>query len=383
MSGLNPQHQRHPEWGPLPKVFIAYAHNPLPYVQIAPPDSDKVIQSNPEMSTEMVHERWEEEVARHMRREEKAIEDNKLLVYHLATFLQKSSIAVAYDQLLTDVGTSNLMKWSQEQIKDSDFVILIITPSFCNFLFDEVPPEKEYLFAGHYLYNLIHNPPLNKSLLPVFLNQVKDIQLLPKALEASICYEIWEPFDVQHGPRNDDLESFYALLTRQNRYEQPKPPSGGPVKIPPPRRKRSKSVFITTYRLVLLCAPTFLYGFSHTLTPHSPNTHTYPHPLTLHTHAHILYCAHTCTHTHTHHTHTPYTHTIHTHTPYTHTIHTHHTHTHTPYTRTIHTHTHTHHTHAPYTHTHTHTIHTHHTHTPIHTHPYTHPHGLIHKLVLV
>jgi len=238
MSGLKPQRQHHPEWGHLPKVFIAYAHNPLPYVQIVPPDSDKVIQSNPEMSTEMVHERWEEEVARHMRGEEKAIEDNKLLVYHLATFLQNSSIAVAYDQLLTDVGTSNLMKWSQEQIEDSDFIILIITPSFCNFLSNEVPPEKEYLFAGHYLYNLIHNPPLNKPLLPVFLNQVKDIQLLPKALEASICYEIWEPFDVQHVPRNDDLESFYALLTRQNRYEQPKPPPGGPVKIPSSGRKR-------------------------------------------------------------------------------------------------------------------------------------------------
>jgi len=330
MSGLNPQRQRHLEWGPLPKVFIAYAHNPLPYVQIAPPDSDKVIQSNPEMSTEMVHERWEEEVARHMRVEEKAIEGNKLLVYHLATFLQKSSIAVAYDQLLTDVGTNNLMKWSQEQIEDSDFVILIITPSFCNLLSNEVPPEKEYLFAGHYLYNLIHNPPLNKPLLPVFLNQVKDIQLLPKALEASICYEIWEPFDVQHVPRNDDLESFYALLTRQNRYEQPKPPPGGPVKIPPPRRKRSKSIFITTHRLVLLCAPTFLYGFSHTLTSHSPNTHIYPHPLTLHTPSHIT---HTCTHTLRTHTHT-HTHIIHTH----------------------HTHTHTHHTHSPYTHTiHTHT----------------------------
>ena len=237
----NPQRHYHPEWGLLPKVFIAYAHSPIPYVQIRPPDISEVIQSNPGMSAETVHERWEEEVMTRMLREEKAVEGNKSLVYHLATFLQKSNIAVVYDQLLTDVGTSNLMKWSQQQIEDSDFVILIITPSFCLFLSNQVPPEKEYLFAGDYLYNLIHNPPPNKPLLPVFLNQVKDIQLLPKALEATTCYEIWEPFDVHRVPRNDDLESLYALLTRQNRYEQPKPLPGGPVKLPRPRRRRSKS----------------------------------------------------------------------------------------------------------------------------------------------
>lgn len=222
-----------------PKVFIAYPHNPVPYVQIAPPNVAEVLLHNPGMMEEEVRHMAKEEILRHAQAEEKAIEANKKLVYRFAQFLQKNAIIVSYDQMLTDTGASNLMKWSQQQIEDSDFVILIVTPSLCDFLSNEVPAEEEYLFVGDFLYNLIHNPPANKPLLPVFLERVKDIGFLPKALEASTSYEIWQPFSIEHTPRNDDLESLYARLTGQNRYEQPKPPPSGPVKLPP-RRKRRK-----------------------------------------------------------------------------------------------------------------------------------------------
>ena len=170
---------------PQPKVFIAYPHNPVPYVQIAPPNVTEVLLHNPGMMEEEVRHLAKEEILRHARAEEKAIEANKKLVYRFAQFLQKNAIIVSYDQMLTDTGASNLTKWSQQQIEDSDFVILIVTPSLCDFLSNEVPAEEEYLFVGDFLYNMIHNPPANKPLLPVFLERVKDIGFLPKALEAS------------------------------------------------------------------------------------------------------------------------------------------------------------------------------------------------------
>lgn len=229
-------------WGhPQSKVFIAYPHNPVPYVQIAPPNVTEVLLRNPGMTEEEVQRLAKEEVIRHAQAEEKGIEANKRLVFQFAQFLQKSAVTVLYDQMLTDSGASNLMKWSQQHIEDSDFVILIVTPSLCDFLFNEVPPEKEYLFIGDFLYNLVHNPPADKPLLPVFLERVKDIGLLPKALEASTSYEIWPPFSLECIPRNDELESLYARLTGQNRYEQPKPPLSGPIKLAP-RRKRRKSL---------------------------------------------------------------------------------------------------------------------------------------------
>jgi hypothetical protein len=157
-------------------------------------------------------------------------------IHSLAVFLQQAGIAVSYDQLLLDVGSDNIMRWCQEQIEDADFVILIITNSFREFLDGDVPPEKEHLFVGNYLSNFVHNPPRGKQLLPVFFDQPVNSQLIPKCLEMCRLYSVYTLPSLALG-RGDDLETLYALLTKQDRYAPPAP--SGVIKLKS-RRQRSK-----------------------------------------------------------------------------------------------------------------------------------------------
>ena len=235
----NPQRYLHPEHGLLPKVFIAYPHNPAMYTQIAPPIFEEILHWNPGLTRDHVQANYEEEVARHLKETDDGIRQHEQLVYHFATFLQQRFIAVAYDQLLRDTGTSNLIKWTQEQVADSDYLILITTPSLCDFLSNPPPLDKEYIFTGHYLFNTIHNPPPSLRILPVFLNQPKDISFLPKTLEAASSFEIW--FDGSKPcAQGGDLDSLYAILTNQTVYNRPNPPQGAIIKLKP-RRPRCKS----------------------------------------------------------------------------------------------------------------------------------------------
>ena len=136
------------------------------------------------------------------------------LVHKFATFLQHSGIAVAYDQLLYDSSVSNRKMWFEKQIEDSDYIILIITPSFHQFLGDSELPDDEYMFKGNYLYNIIDHPG-DLNFLPVFLDEKKNIDLLPPALRHIPSCEIQYPFDVQSQSRQDDLVKLYRLLTKQ------------------------------------------------------------------------------------------------------------------------------------------------------------------------
>lgn len=238
----NPQRQILPDGRPGYKVFIAYPHNPEEYTQQAQPDVDSLITQNPELTAEVIWREFLEAAKRHEEALKQRIAGHEQLVRRFARFLQGAQVAVSYDQLLTDTGAANVKLWMEQQINDSDFIILIVTPSFYQFLTDKslVPPGKESTFVGHDLYNYIHNPPPNIRILPVFLNRWKDVSLLPKSLEAASLYEIWEPLHVSsQAPRQDDLEALYCLLTKQNRYQQPQPPTGSSiVKIPPRRRRR-------------------------------------------------------------------------------------------------------------------------------------------------
>ena len=232
----NPQRYNHPEHGLLPKVFIVYAHNPSEYSQIAPPNIQEVLQANPQLTEDDVWRQHEDEVVRHDAQEKNGITESERMVERFALFLQESHIAVAYDLLLRDTGADNVMKWAQEQIEDSDYVILIISPSFRNFLEGKwfFPFEQEPLFSGHYLYNLV-NSPRDVRLLPVFLNRLKDSTLLPKALEASTTFEVFEPFNVH----TEDLRSLYGILTKQRLNEAPKVPTIVKLK---PRKNRCKYI---------------------------------------------------------------------------------------------------------------------------------------------
>lgn len=225
----NLQRQKHPD-NPaetLPKVFIAYPRKPTLYTQIAPP----VLESG--TSEEEQSELWQERVVQHERDAEAEIREHEETVKRFANFLQQSSVAVAYDLLVRDTGVGNITRWCQTQIEDSDYVILIVTPSFCSFLKGECPQEKEPLFSSDYLYNLIHFPPQKLQFLPVFLCRPKDLSLLPKALVASSVYEVWENY---RPPFDGDLEALYCRLTKQNRYEAPVPMSQ-PFKIQGRRRR--------------------------------------------------------------------------------------------------------------------------------------------------
>lgn len=231
----NPQRQRHPD-NPaetLPKIFIVYPRKPTLYTQIAPP----ILESGAsEEERSVVWGQHEEQVIQHERDAEAEIREHEETVKCFAVFWQQSSIAVAYDLLVRDTGVGNIMRWCQTQIEDSDYVILIVTPSFCDFLKGECPREREPLFSSDYLYNLIHFPPQKLQLVPVFLCRPKNSSLLPKALVASSVYEIWDNYT---PPFDGDLESLYCRLTKQNRYEPPVPISR-PFKIQT-RRRRCKT----------------------------------------------------------------------------------------------------------------------------------------------
>ncbi len=219
----NPQRFQDPQYGVLPKVFVVYPLNPAVYTWIDPPKPVEQM-NHDELQA------FSSEAALHDQQQEEVVKNHQALIRRFAEFLQKSRIAVAYDQLLLDSGAENQMKWYQEQIADSDYAILVITPSFREFLESECPPEREHIFTGHYLHNLINRPPPNLRLLPVFLNQYTNVDLLPVALRAARVFQIFEPFDVQV----DDLSSLYAILTNQRLCEAPV--SDGVVRVKPKRR---------------------------------------------------------------------------------------------------------------------------------------------------
>lgn len=242
MARPNPQRMRDQSGCLLPKVFIAYPHNPLPYTEVTS-DIDSYRQLYPGEPDDILQQRIDKAVHQHRIDQRELIKQQEARVYNLAIFLQQAPVAIVYDLLLSDVGAENIMRWCQEQIEDSDMVILIVTQSFNEFLNGEVPLESEQLFAGNYLSNFIHNPQ-GKTLLPVFLDQPVDTRLIPKCLEMCKLYSITTP--PMFG-RGDDLEALYALLTKQDRFAPPAPSLvTGPIKVNTNRRRRSKTIIKST-----------------------------------------------------------------------------------------------------------------------------------------
>ena len=208
MAEPEPNPQRHIDGtvGLLPKVFIVYPHNPELYTY----HPDREAQERNERETEQV------------------IREHDRLVHLFAQFLENHKIAVAYEGLLMDKVIANYMKWFEDQMADSDYVILIITNSFCHFLSEQPPPGKERIFTGQFLHVFVNNP--GKPILPVFLNRQKDMALLPNALRAASTYRVmctreFPYFDVQQP----ELDRLYALLTKQNRMAPPPPVATIPI----------------------------------------------------------------------------------------------------------------------------------------------------------
>ena len=217
----------------LGKVFIVYAHNPHLYTQLQPPSPEDVKRLDPTKTEQAIWEEFRQECIDHERKMAEVIAHHEEEVAKFAAFLQKSGVAVAYDRLLDDTSAANKLRWTQEQIADSDYVVLVITPSFLHFLQQQPPPEEEYIFSGDYLFNIIHGTDI--TFLPIFLNRPKELSLLPKAREANSLYEVRFPLDLTDSSRGDDLMSLYRLLTKQPEYIQ-YPVSQEIVRLKPKKR---------------------------------------------------------------------------------------------------------------------------------------------------
>lgn len=220
MEEPNPRRHTDPTLGLLSKVFIVYPHNPEIYQWIAPTPLEELHHKYPGYSPDELQECQVAEVRRYRAEEKERIERHDKLVHNFAQFLESHMVAVAYEGLLHDYPTDNYMKWFQKQMQDSDYVILVITPSFSHFLSNQPPPDKERIFVGNFLHNFVHNP--SKTILPVFLNIPRDSGLLPDCLRASATYSVVaskeSPYFNVHRP---ELDRLYAVLTKQNRVLPP------------------------------------------------------------------------------------------------------------------------------------------------------------------
>ena len=232
-DGPNPQRKINPlDPGKfLPKVFIAYPHKPTVYERRLPPENAA--------DDGEVQRQYEEEIFQLKQAELAEVRAHEAAVRRFADFLNSQSIAVAYDQLVRDHGVDNIYRWCQTQIEDSDYLILITTPSLRHFLNGVCPPEEEPLFSSDYLYNLIHSRPLRHDgkplqIVPVFLYSVKNLDLVPTALKASSIYEVWD--EAYREPLSEGLTSLLCRLTGQNRYQQPEPPPNPIIFAPKQRR---------------------------------------------------------------------------------------------------------------------------------------------------
>ncbi len=210
----------------MKSVFIAYSHNPEEYKYLLPPDT-----YDPQ-----ILESFELDQQRNEQKQKEDIRQQKKLVHEFANFLIKKHVKVSYDQQLDDTGCGNIMKWYEEQMRESDYVIIIATQSLCDFLKD--PPKEEMLFAGEFFDNFIRYN--SRKILSVFLDRVKDSELLPIGLISGNLYEILSPFSLEDQSNQSDMVRLYALLSDQNRFEPPAPDAAGPVKLKP---RGSKSYY--------------------------------------------------------------------------------------------------------------------------------------------
>ena len=216
----------------MPKVFIIYPHNPQPYVYKPPTAAEELRSRYPEKSdSEILEMRVQEEESR-ANDEKKRIVNHNELVHRFANFLTSNGLDVAYEGLLQDKSTSNCMRWFQEQLNMSDFVILIVTESLNYFLSDRrtFPHNgQEKIFESEFLHNFVHQP--SKPLLPVFLGHPTNLDLLPDVLKCSSTYHIKDTEDF--SLLRSEMDNLYAALTNQSRSV---PPQGPIVELPKRRR---------------------------------------------------------------------------------------------------------------------------------------------------
>lgn len=221
---LDPKSPMNPEFGRIKKVFVAYVHNPDEYEAYVPPCRPEVL-LDPNILRTVFQEKQE-----HENRQRSKIQRHTETVHRLAKYLTAVGVPVVYDEYWTGKHVTNQLQQFERQIADSDYVLLVITPSMNHYLTNVAPVNEEILFTDNFLFNLmtVKKPP-GTEFIPVFVNSPKDVHLIPTSLASAMSYVLMEPFDCHNG----DFSDLYRLITNQR--TEPSIPFSGVVRIPPRR----------------------------------------------------------------------------------------------------------------------------------------------------
>lgn len=229
---LQPRSIDHPQFGRIKKVFLAYIQNPEVYESYKPPYSVEQL-----LSDLSLQERVKEEIAYHNENQRSRKKEHTDLVKEFAEYLRENGVSVAYDGYFELENVECTHQFYEQQIRDSDFVLLVITPSLKYYLQNDPPVEEPMapLFQSKAMVNLmtVQIPP-GTHFVPIFLNRERDINLVPINLASASMYTICKPFDITKG----DLYNLYSLFTNQTMA----PPEPGPP-IVLPSRPRCECMF--------------------------------------------------------------------------------------------------------------------------------------------
>ena len=190
------------------KVTLIYAKNPGQYEQIKPPRQMKASEE----------EEYYEEVITNEAEREQSIQLHVERVVRFAQYLESLGINVAYENQLDDQHVSSKQIWLEENVESSDFVILVITPSFRKLLSQKEVPQNETFFKGNYLNNIISGH-ANKSdgtpnkFVCVFLHSPYCQRYIHPSIATGNSFVLYEPFELKDG-RRDDIAKFSSLMTK-------------------------------------------------------------------------------------------------------------------------------------------------------------------------
>ena len=190
---------------PASQVTFIYSQNPVEYERIESIDESR-------LTTEQV-KLYEEEVIQKGRSRDITIKNHRDLVDRFATFISTFlHIKVAFDQQIDDIHTRNKLLWLEERVEESDYAILIITPSFLKFM--KKTPDEEIFFHSELISTLMKGLVKKKDgtivkVFCVFLNQAKNLDHVPVSLRIGHVFELWEPFHTD----DESTKAFASLLT--------------------------------------------------------------------------------------------------------------------------------------------------------------------------
>ena len=187
---------------PASQVTFIYSQNPVEYDSIESIDESR-----------LTTEQYEKEVIQKGRSRDITIKNHRDLVNRFATFISTVlHIKVAFDQQTDDSYTPNKLLWLEERVEESDYAILIITPSFLKFM--KKTPDEEIFFHSELISTLMKGLVKKKDgtivkVFCVFLNQAKHLDHVPVSLRIGHVFELWEPFHTD----DESTKAFASLLT--------------------------------------------------------------------------------------------------------------------------------------------------------------------------